>query len=201
MRLVAATVWTSRRKWLGNLIPALFWVPPAVIGLYQVVVKSQFIGTGLWLLMLSTVLGWLAVNQFGFFENARMKKQLENILKVSGQEVGSERFFVGFATPKFSSMLDAHEDVGFLSIYPDHISFVSELRSIELSKGDIHEVRFRPNVHSIILLGRWVSLEGKSGGKEIRLLIEPRERTTLLGNRLYGTRLLHRLKKWANPVK
>ena len=53
----------------------------------------------------------------------------------------------------------------------------------------------------MILLGRWVSLEGKSGGKEIRLLIEPRERTTLLGNRLYGTRLLHRLKKWANPVK
>ena len=201
MRLVAVTVWTSRRKWLGNVVPAIFWVPPATVGLFLVVVKGQFLGTGLWLLILSTVLGWLAVNQFGFFENARMRKQLTNILKATGQELPKEHYFVGFATPKYSSILDAHEDVGFLCIYSDRVSFISESRNLELSKSDLKLVRFRPNVHSLIFLGRWISLEGISGGRPIRLLIEPREKVTLFGNRRFGAKLQKHLAKWISPVK
>ena len=201
MRLVAATVWTSRRKWLGNIVPAIFWVPPAAVGLFIVVVKGQFLGPGLWLLILSTVLGWLAVNQFGFFENTRMRNQLERVLRASGQGLPKEYYFVGFATPKYSSVLDAHEDIGFFCVYPDHVSFISETRSLELSKSEISVVRFRPNVHSLILLGRWISLEGVSGGKPIRLLIETREKRTLFGNRLFGAKLRRRLAKWIGPVK
>ena len=201
MRLVAPTVWTPRRKLLGNLIPALFWLPPALFGLYWVAAKSQFIGPGLWSLILSTVLGWLAVNQFGFFENNRMRNQLERILKTQERNLPQDSVFVGFATPKYSSVLDAHEDVGFLCFYGDHLNFVSERRSIELYKSDITEIRFRPNVHSVIFLGRWVSVEAVTGGKPIRLLIEPRERRTLLKNRLYSADLLKRLRKWKGPVK
>jgi hypothetical protein len=201
MRLVTATVWTSRRKWLGNLIPAVFWLPPALYALFQIIVKNQLGGPALWSLLASTVLGWLAVNQFGFFENRRMEGQLKRILDAQEQKLTAEHYFVGFATPKYSSMLDAHEDVGFLCLYPDRLQFVSESRRIELSKSEISDVRFRPNVHSIIFLGRWVSVEGVSGGKQVRLLVEPRVKTTLLGNRLYGAKLRSQLKKWLGSVK
>lgn len=196
MRLVAATVWTSRRKWLGNLIPALFWLPPAIIGVYLIVAKNQLIGPGLWYLVASTILGWLSVNQFGFFENRKMRNHLERILQTEGRDLKGDFVFVGFATPKYSSMLDAHEDVGFLRILPDKLMFVSEMRNIEVLKSDLTGIRFRPNVHTVLGLGRWVSIEGKVGEQSIRLLIEPRERTTLFGNRLYSGKLLAKLAKW-----
>jgi hypothetical protein len=201
MRQVAATVWTSRRKWLGNLIPALFWLPPALAGLFQLLTKGQFIGTGLWLLILSTILGWLAVNQFGFFENGAMRRQLERILMAEERKLSSDSFFVGFASPTYSSMLDAHEDVGFLSVQADSLKFISESRTIEIFKSDVTEIRFRANVHSVIFLGRWISVEAKTGGKPIRLLIEPREKSTLLGNRIFGSKLLAHLRKWKGLVK
>ena len=201
MRLVASTVWTSRRKWLGTLIPAVFWLPPAVIGVYQILIKNQVGGPSLWWLLASTVLGWFAVNQFGFFENRRMQGQLKRILEVQSKSLAEEHYFVGFATPSFSSTLDAHEDVGFLCVYPDRLQFISETRTIDLPRTDITTVRFRPNVHSILFLGRWVSVEGTTGGKQVRLLVEPRVKTTLLGNRLFGSKLKVQLKKWLGPVK
>lgn len=201
MRLVTSTVWTNRRKWLGNLIPALFWLPPAVIGVYLIAFKNQLTGAGVWYLVASTVLGWAAVNVFGLFENSRMRRQLEHILQAKGTELGSERYFVGFATPSYSSMLDAHEDVGFLVIHKDRLQFLSESRSIELYKTEIHQIRYRPNVHSILLLGRWISAEGVSGGKPIRLLVEPREKKTLLGNRLFGPKIRAALTAWLGKAK
>jgi hypothetical protein len=45
-------------------------------------------------------------------------------------------------------------------------------------------------------LGRWISLEGVADGKPIRLLIEPRERPTLLGNLLFSKALAGRLRRW-----
>jgi len=196
MRLVTATVWTARRKWLGNLIPALFWFPPAAVGVYLLATKGQLIGLGLWLLMASTVLGWLAVNQFGFFENKRMRKNLERILQTEDRDLTGEHVFVGFATPKYSSMLDAHEDVGFLRILSDRLVFVSETRTVEILKGDVTGARFRPNVHTVIGLGRWIGVDAKLGDKPIRLLVEPRERVTLLGNFLFGKTLLKKLRSW-----
>ena len=201
MPLVAVTVWSTRRKWLGNLIPAVFWLPPAVAGIYQIAAKGQLIGLGLWLLIASTVLGWLAVNFFGFFENAKMRASLERILTTEGKSLAGEKVFVGFATPKYSSMLDAHEDVGFLRILSDKLIFVSESRTIEIQKADVHGVRFRPNVHSVLLLGRWVSVEAKVGDQQIRLLVEPREKPTLLGNRFYGKKLLATLRAWVPTPK
>ncbi len=201
MRLVAATVWTLRRRWLGNLIPALFWLPPALIGVYQILVKGQLMGSGVWYLVASTVLGWLSVNFFGFFENTKMRKHLERILETEGRDLGGEHFFVGFATPKYSSMVDAHEDVGFLRILPDRLAFLSETRNVELYKSDIVAIRFRPNVHTVVGLGRWVSVEGKVGEQPIRLLVEPRERPTLLGNLRYSTELRAKLVKWRGKPK
>lgn len=194
--LVTPTVWTRRRKWLGNLVPALFWFPLAAFGVYQVAKQGQFLGSGLYFLIGSTLIGWLAINQFGFFENHRMRRQLELILSAQKNEINGEFIFTGFATPKYSSMLDAHEDVGFLKILPDRLLFISELRHLEILKADIVEVGFRPNVHSVLGLGRWVSIDAKSGEKRIRLLVEPREKNTMLASSRFGSRLVARLREW-----
>jgi hypothetical protein len=196
MLVVTPRVWTTRRKVLGNLVPALFWFPPACYGVLDLARKSQFIGPGLWYLASSTVIGILAVNQFGFFENGTMRRQLELILKAQEAEVTGEYLFVGFATPKYSSMLDAHEDVGFLQILDDRLVFVSESRRLELMKADIKEVRTRPNAHSILGLGRWVSVDSELGDKRFRLLVEPREKATMLGSSRYSKRLVQRIQEW-----
>jgi hypothetical protein len=195
MPLVAPTVWTGRRKWLGNLIPALFWLPPVAFGFYTMVRTGQVVGPGLWWMMLGTVLGWLAVNFFGFIENGRMKRQLQLILE-SKKEPLKDAVFVGIATPKFSSAVDPHEDVGYLRFLPDRLSFASETRTIDLFREQVTKVRFRANVHTVLGLGRWVSIEGESEGKPIRLMVEPREKATLMGNLLYSKKLAQRIRRW-----
>ena len=176
-------------------------MPLATTGLIIVIRSGQFLGLGLWFLVAATVVGWFAVNQFGFFENDRMRRQLERILASQDRQLPEKRFFVGFASPKYSNILDAHEDVGFLCFEPNSISFISETRTLQLNRSDIKALRFRMNPHSVIFLGRWISIEAKLGGQEIRLQIEPRERRTLFGNRRFSMTLLKQLQAWLVPVK
>ena len=193
---MAPTVWTPRRKWLGNLIPALFWLPLGAVGLFKMIKKLEAFGPGLWFLIAATALGWLALNQFGLFENFKMKLQLQRILAAKKEFPDGDKFFVGFASPSYSSAIDAHEDVGYLFLLPDSLKFVSETRKVDLARADIKSVRFRTNVHSLLLLGRWVSVEGEIAGKPVRMSIEPRERRTLLQNRRFSKQLRARIQKW-----
>lgn len=196
LSVAAPTVWTGRRKWLGNLIPVLFWLPLTIAGIVVIVKSGEASPLGIGLLGAATVVGWLALNQFGLYENGRMKGQLARIIIARG-DVGPEaHWFVGFATPRYSSALDAHEDVGFLWMEPDRVKFVSEVRTVEVARADVTEVRFRPNVHSLLFLGRWVAIEATVAGKPIRLTVEPRVDRTLLVNRRLSNELLARLEEW-----
>jgi len=193
---VGPTVWTARRKALGNVIPLLFWLPLTLAGIAVAVVREEVLGTGLWLIVAATVVGWLALNQFGFYQNGRMRRELERLMRAKGEDLSADRTFVGFASPRYHGLLDAHEDIGFLRILPDRLRFVSENRVLEVPKEDIREVRYRPNVHTIVGLGRWISVEGTAEGRPIRLLVEPRERGTMLGNLRYGPKLRAKLRRW-----
>ncbi len=196
MRLVTAKVWSPRRKWLGNLIPAAFWLPPAAVAVFEFIKSGQFVVSALWLLIASTVLGWLAVNQFGRVENERRRRQLQRILTAEERDFSGESIFAGFASPRYSSMLDPHQDVGLFCLRPDSIVFLSEVRTIEILKSDVVQIRRRLNVHSFVGLGGWVSVEAMVGGRPIRLLVEPRERPTLIGNRRLSGKLLRKLRAW-----
>lgn len=158
-------------------------------------VKGEIIGLGLWLLIGATLLGWLAVNFLGLFENQKMRRQVARILEARGIPVG-DAWFVGVATPRYSSLLDPHEEVGYLFLRSDKLEFVSETKTIELFKSQIQKVRYRANVHSLLGLGRWVSVEGTADGKPIRLLIEPRERQSILGNLLSSKTFKQRIRRW-----
>ena len=148
------------------------------------------------LVFVGLILGMVAVNRFGFFENERMKRQLEIQLRARGEFPKSNPIFVGFARPDFSSMIDPHEDVGFLVLRANNIVFVSETKTLDLEKSTVKSVRFRPNVHSVFGLGRWISIETTTEAGPSRWLIEPREKRTLRQNLRFGRSLKSDIEKW-----
>jgi hypothetical protein len=193
---VSPTVWTNRRKWIGNLVPLLFWLPLTALGVAWLVYRNELFGPGLILIAVGTVLGWLALDQFGFYENGLMRRTLERILKDRGEPLPQDRNFVGFASPKYTGMLDAHEDVGFFYMLPDRAVFVSETRKVEMYRAQAQSVRFRPNIHTAVGLGGWISLEGEAEGGPIRLQIEPRDRRTMLGNLRRRKAVRDKIRRW-----
>jgi hypothetical protein len=180
---------------MGNLIPGCVWFVTTLLGIRVILHRHELIGRGLWILVLADVLGWVALNQFGLFQNGRMRRRLSAIVGKS-KDLPADRSFVGFSSPKFAGILDAHEDVGFLYFGDSEITFRSETRSVDLERTEIRKICFRPNVHSIVGLGRWISIEGVRHGKPIRMLIEPRERRTMLGNLLESRKLRAKLGGW-----
>jgi hypothetical protein len=195
--MVDSKVWTERRKMMGNVLPALVWLPFVGAGLIMMGVSGEMLGPGLWLLICGNIMGWLALDSLGLYQNDQMRDTLRRMLETREEPPADGSIFVGFSTPRYHGLLDAHEDVGFLRMLPDKLVFVSESRTVELAKTDVRTVRFRPNVHSLVGLGRWVSLEGEHEGKTLRMLVEPRERSTMLGNFRYAKELRRRLAAWA----
>ena len=161
-------------------------------GAYRTLPTHDFLGTGVDYLLLATVAGWIALNFFGFYQNGAMRRQLEKKLS----DLPQERVFVGCTSPKYTGLLDAHEDVGFLVFGDRALVFVSETKTVDLARNEIKRVMFRPNVHSLLGLGRWIAIEGAKGSHEVRMMIEPRERNTMLGNVLIGGALRKRIEAW-----
>ena len=187
MRLVRpklTKVWTSRRKWLGNVVPMLFWIAPTVGGVYWILRTNVVIGLGLWILIAGQVCGWLALNFFGLFENGRIKRDSMRNLAHRQPPAPGPVIFVGCASTRHRSMLDAHEDVGFLAFGKDELEFIGDERRVRILREQVQQVRFLPNVHTVVGLGRWISIEATIAGLPVRLLLEPRERNTMLGNLL-----------------
>ena len=185
-------VWTTQAKILGNLVPFLSWLPFAAWGVWTVARERAVTPTGLAWLAAATVVGWLAVSTFGLWGNGSMRRLLGARVREPG-----ERWFVGFATPRFTGLLDAHEDVGFLILGKDGLAFLGDSRRVELPKDCVVRVGFRPNVHSVLGLGRWVVVEGVVKGQPVRMLVEPRERPTMLGNLRLSGRLRREIEGWA----
>jgi hypothetical protein len=173
----------------------LFWLLITAYGLYMIVQTRELIGPGLWVLVLGTIVAWLFLNFFGLFQNAKMRSMLERILGAD-TDLPKPQVFVGFTTPRYTGLVDAHEDVGFLCFGKQSLLFASEFRVTELERTAIRSVSFQPNVHSLVGLGRWICIEGVAGGKPVRMLIEPRERRTMLGNLVYGGVLIREIRRW-----
>ena len=190
-------VWTGMRRAAGNLIPAAAWI--ICVG-YGVFLASNFadpLGEPLRWMIAGTVAAWWLTNWFGLFQNFRMRSELKRIVR---EPITDRDEFVGFARPSFGSFTDAHEDVGFLCLGSDRIKFISEQRVVQVYRTEIRSIHFRPNVHSVILLGRWIAIEGISDGQKIRLLVEPRRYATMFANLRYSRTLRHRLQEWwKNP--
>lgn len=199
MRLVRpklTKVWTSRRKWLGNIVPILFWIAPTAGGVVWIARTNRMIGPGLWLLIAGQVVGWLALNFFGLFENGRIRRDSMRNLSLRRPPPPGPVIFVGCASQKHQSLLDAHEDVGFLSFGPNELEFIGDERRMRILREQITKVSFRPNVHTLVGLGRWICIEAMINGMPVRMMLEPRERNTLLGNLLLSGWLRKVIAEW-----
>ena len=197
---VADRVWSSRTKWMGNLIPLLCMLPFALTGTVLMLHSHAVTVIGVALCLLSLVVGWAAVNQFGLFGNVQLRKEIQRKALARAGRDASKGIFVGFARPSYVGLLDAHEDLGFLFFDADGVEYLGEIHQVKLSRKDVLGVRFRGNVHSALGLGRWVSIEAMHKGKRVRVLVEPREARTLLGNRKRGTRLRKEIVDWMKGV-
>jgi hypothetical protein len=184
MPVVAGKVWTTRRKWIGNLLPTLFFLPFVSWGVVWMFQKDEIYGRGLLLVAIGVLAGWVGLNLFGLLGNGFMKRELKRTLSARGVDFSDPHYFVGFATPRFSSILDAHEDLGYLFLRADALEFVGEEHELKIPRSEISKVRFRPNVHTWVGLGRWISIEGAHESARFRMNIEPREHNYLIGNLL-----------------
>ncbi|MBA3726318.1 MAG: hypothetical protein H0W86_07660 [Armatimonadetes bacterium] len=181
-------VWTTYRKLMSNLVPAMVFVPIFAAGLmlYQ---RGQII-LALVCIAGSPIAGLFAVNYLGLFQNRQMRKELAPLMQ--GRD--GQALFVGFAKPGTMSPLDPHDDLGWLYVGREAVEFIGEKGAYRMDWADVRRVRFRPNAHSIVGLGRWVSLEGIKDGKDLRLMVEPRVHSSLLANKKEAAALLKRLK-------
>lgn len=181
---------------MGNLIPIALALPFAAVGVWRLLQTGPTLGDGFAWIVAMPVVGWLAVNLFGHFENGAMRDAMRARLVKENVDLGDSRTFVGFARPGRSGLLDPHEDVGFLVMRTDELEFVGETHRVCVPRSAVVRIRFRPNIHTWVGLGRWVSVEGTLEDTPIRLLVEPRERSTLLGNLMVSGTLRNRLRAW-----
>ncbi len=186
-------VWTGARRAAGNLIPAIIWFLCVGYGVYLATTSTDPLGEPIRWMLGGTVGAWLFTNWFGLYQNRTMRLELKRLVR---EPIGDTDEFVGFARPAFGSFTDAHEDVGFLCLGADRIKFVSEQRVIQVFRTEVTSIHYRANVHSAILLGRWIAIEGVSDGQKIRLLIEPRKYATMFANLRYSATLKRRLDEW-----
>jgi len=181
---------------MGNLLPLFIAAPVAGWGAWKMIQSGSVSTEGLLWCSGAVVLLWMGVNFLGLFRNGSMKRALYLRLKSSVYDLPADPFFAGFARPAFRSAIDPHEDVGFVLLYPDRIEFFGDKDTISLPKSCLEAVRLRPNPHSWAFLGGWVSVEGKLEGEPVRMLLEPRERPTLWGNRRLRGAFKNRIEKW-----
>jgi len=142
------------------------------------------------------IVTWLATNFLGLCGGWGLKEKLGRLLHLERPFDKTEKHFVGFARPSYSGLLDPHEDVGYLLVHDDNLEFFGGTQRISLEKASVKKIGFRANPHSVLGLGRWVSVEAVVKEKPVRFLVEPREKSTLIGNVFYGTRLRKRLEAW-----
>lgn len=194
---VKRQVWTTSRKWMGNLIPFLLCVPFVVGAVLLFQPEKGLKGLILVCAIAFPIVGWNAVNLFGLWGNNTMRKLVSRLYERTEPNHDLIKVFIGAARPTYKGLLDPHEDVGFLIFHEDRLEFFGEILKLSIPKSSIDEIRFRMNPHALIGLGRWISIEGHTDDVPIRFLIEPRERPTLLGNRIFSKKLKDSLQKWA----
>lgn len=191
--------WTTTRKLMGNLVPLAVSLPFLILGL-RAFPQEGMSGSALIYFIAFPVSAWLAVNLSGFIWNVGLSHEVGRMIHLERPFIQERRVFVGFARPAFTGLLDPHEDVGYLIIRPEELEFFGETVRIKFPREAVETIRFRANPHTWVGLGGWISVEGSVHGQHVRMLVEPRERPTLVGNLALLRKVLRELKAWRAGV-
>lgn len=189
-------VWTFRRQLLGNLIPLILPGPIGLVGIGLVLARPASFWLGIGLILLACVSGWFSLSYCGLFENQKMKLEMTWRFRHAKLPAAQRRYFVGVASPGYRGVLDPHEDVGFLLIYPDRLEFFGEKASFQLPRDAMSQISRKVNIHSFVFLGGWIAVRGVLNGKEVELRIEPRIYQSMWSNRRAAAKIMKRLNSW-----
>lgn len=194
MPLERKRVWNLARQIPGNILPVLITLPFLILSLQEIArygpsVKGFAFGLAFF------VVGWLAVNFLGLIGNSSLRKSIEMRFKDRYEYDTDEKYFVGFSRPGRHGLLDPHEDLGFLVFRERGLEYFGEGHQIELDWNQIYSVGKRPNIHSWLGLGGWVSIEANVGDKDVRLQIEPRVKATHFGNSRLRSQFIQEISK------
>lgn len=188
-------LWTTSRQVIGNLLPLIAVLIPA-IPISLGVVRNGVTWPAIGQLLGCIAFGVLVLNYLGLYGNRGMQRKFSLRYPALYPDAPAPTLFVGFARPDHKSLLDPHEDIGFLTLTDDSVAFRGEIHEVDIPKHCIESIRLRPNIHSWLWLGGWVSFEAKIADKTIRLDIEPRKYHTLFANARFRRRFVKEAQAW-----
>lgn len=180
---------------MSNLVPMCVAAPlPAAAIAVQMRDPLGFMW--IYLLGATPVMLVFTINFFGLYQNRTLRGEMLSLLTKKYPDETARSVFVGFSRPNRRSAIHHHEDIGWLIMRADAIEFLGETKKYSIPRSDITAIRLAWNINTIFGLGRWVSIEGRLGGKAIKMLVEPRERRTMLGNFRFAKTLMTTLRSW-----
>jgi len=179
-------LWTFGAKLVPNLLPLFVGLPFWVGGI--ILARRGAVADAVEVAAFGLVICAVSLNWLGLIGNETLR---EKCLKRLNPPPGS--LFVGISRPGFKNALDPHEDIGFLTFEAERLIVQGERIRVEIPR--MQELRFgyAPNPHTLLGLGRWVTIDG---GPDFHIHIEPREERSLRANRTLGIQLIARLRKW-----
>ena len=188
-RADAQRIWTVRRKLTANVLPLLCGVPFLVAAAWLWILGWGWYAVGL--ATASLVASAVSLNWLGLAGNAGMKRALSARLKPAPGAM-----FVGFSKPGYVDILDPHEDLGFLQFDADSLRITGERATVTLLRSREIGLSYEFNPHTLLGVGRWLVIQGKSDTGPVRILVEPRELGSLRANRTLGAKLMNQLDEW-----
>jgi hypothetical protein len=173
-------IWSQRRKWMGNLLPLFLGMLAFLLALpFNVPWMSKA------LLVLAVV--YLSINQFGFFQNESIRKELMVATNKGGE-------LVGFVHLNPSDALDAHAEVGLLHFGEDGFIVDCQNQTYEYTWDKVTYIKRSKNIHWWIGLGGWIEI-GLEGTRPFK--IESRLHDKMLKSKLRTNKLFEEIKRLA----
>jgi len=191
---MSGMVWNRKRKWMGNVIPALPFGTFYSLGLYFALFAPKSLQwVSLPAVVLALVAGWLAIDRYGFWETQKMRAELEDSLKKKGIAIEPTDRWVGVSWKGGTSPLDAHLDVGFLRMTNAGVKVFGEQETYEVPWKSMTHLGWTPGIHTIMGLGGWCTVQYNTAEGNKTLKFEVRELPTMLANKPHTKDLVKQL--------
>ncbi len=162
---------------MGNFVPL---VPSAVVASV-----AAGLGCGVWSLGVGVLVAIPLISRFGFWENAKIRSELLALYPQDG-------LLVGIVFDRSADYLDAHAEIGLLSLGEQKLKIRTEDRTVETPLNSTTRISRQFNIHKLIGLGGWILIQN-DGFPDLR--IESREADTMFASKLKTDELFQHLHK------
>ncbi len=182
--MAKAEFWNLRAKLVGNLLPLLLGAPFFIYGVILARQTHVLIGKDLIFLAIGVLLPTLFLNWLAMVGNKSIKTSFyARHSRAFHKPDALDSFFCGMAWPEFSSLLDPHQDVGYLTLDKGEVHYFGEQFRFQIEIKDISSIRWKKNPHSFLGLGGFLAITWSDQGKTEVVFLESRNESNLLANK------------------